>query len=731
MPDDLTTQTTAGGNESAQEDFYSIIASLKEENKKLLLETKKLSRDLKYERTLNERNKTNYEAKARLSEAVSAERSRLEKYMDLLLANSQDHIMIFNTEGRLAVTSDSYLKERHIAAFGVISGKTCRELLEDVVSEDFLQYMDALFRNEADTKHPLESECDIKSVDGGTERARHYLVQATPMMEESGVIEGAILFFYDTTEMTEARDAAERARELAEQSTRSKSEFLARMSHEIRTPMNAVIGMTAIAKSSQDPMRKEYCLDRITEASRHLLGVINDILDMSKIEANKFELSVSEFNFEKMIQRVAGVINFRAEERKQQFIINLDNDIPVNIVSDEQRLAQVITNLLSNAVKFTPEGGSVSLSAKKITDVDTACIIRVTVKDNGIGISEEQQSRLFRSFEQADGSISRKFGGTGLGLAISKRIIELMDGQVWIESKIDEGSSFIFDIKVQVASSKREERPSLSDNAREARVMVVDKSPDYIRLFRDMLSLSIEIEGATTGAEAMSILRKDKRFDIVFMDWLLHDIIGFDLAKDIMKTCEKSIVVLMSSQTDWSDIEQSAHDIGITHFIQKPLFASVVIECINNCVDGDEKKAETEAEYDDAKDDGIFKGHCIMIAEDVEINREIIKALIEHTGIEIDFAVNGKEAFKKFTDNSERYELIMMDVQMPEMDGYEATRHIRMSGVKRSESVPIIAMTANVFREDVERCLAAGMNGHLGKPVDAPDVIKKLREAIL
>lgn len=581
------------GGETAQENFESVIALLREENKKLLLEAKKLARDLKYERALNERNKVNAEAKARLSAAVSAERSRLEKYMDLLLANSQDHILIFDPEGRLVVASDSYLRARRIVAFSIISGKTCRELLEGVVSEDFLQYMDALFQNEADTKRPVEGECDIKSDSG--ELTRHYVVQATPMVEGSGVTEGAMLFFYDTTDITEARNAAENARDLAEQSTRSKSEFLARMSHEIRTPMNAVIGMTSIAKASNDPARKEYCLDKIIEASHHLLGVINDILDMSKIEANKFELSVSEFSFETMIQRVAGVINFRAEERRQRFTVNLDRDIPQNIISDEQRLAQVITNLLSNAVKFTPEEGSISLTAKKLSETNGVCALRVTVKDDGIGISEEQQSRLFRSFEQADGSISRKFGGTGLGLVISKRIVELMDGKIWIESKAGEGSSFIFEIKARVAAAA---------------------------------------------------------------------------------------------------------------------------------------PVEEEAEYDYAKDEGAFAGHRILIAEDVEINREIIGALIEHTGIEIDFAENGKEAFKKFTDNPERYELIMMDVQMPEMDGYEATKRIRASGVECAKTIPIIAMTANVFREDIERCLASGMNGHLGKPVDAVDVIKKLRETL-
>jgi CheY-like chemotaxis protein len=415
------------------------------------------------------------------------------------------------------------------------------------------------------------------------------------MIEESGTAEGAIAFFYDMTELVQAKRDAERARELAEQSTRAKSDFLSRMSHEIRTPMNAIIGMTAIAKSSDDAARKEYCLDRIGEASRHLLGVINDILDMSKIEADKFELSPDGFDFGKMLHRVVNVINFRVEEKKQKFLIEIGEDIPQNVVADEQRLAQVITNLLSNAVKFTPEEGVITLRAKKILEEDNICTLRVEVQDTGIGISEEQRKRLFTSFEQADGSISRKFGGTGLGLAISKRIVEMMGGSIWIESELGKGASFIFEIKARKGEA---------------------------------------LAGPLSGAD-----------------------------------------------TDGA--------------------------CVNS--------------------DGLFAGKRILIAEDVAINREIVQTLIEHTGIDIDFAVDGLEAAEKFSTHPEEYELILMDIQMPGMDGYGATGRIRASGLPRAEAIPIIAMTANVFREDIERCHISGMNDHIGKPIDPDELIAKLR----
>ena len=388
----------------------------------------------------------------------------------------------------------------------------------------------------------------------------------------------------------------DKAKNKSDAESRQKSAFLANMSHEMRTPMNAIIGMTALGKTAPGAERKDYCLTKIEDASHHLLGVINDVLDMSKIEANKFELSPTEFDFSKMIQRVVNVVNFRVDEKQQKLTVDIDKSIPEILVGDDQRLAQVITNLLGNAVKFTPERGDITLEAHLSEESDDTCTIKIAVCDTGIGISSDQQAMLFRAFTQAESSTSRKFGGTGLGLSISKSIVELMGGEIGVESEYGKGSRF--EIKVILEKFK---------------------------------------ESASESREA-----------------------------------------------------------------DKNQFAEVLDET------------------------GLFEGRRVLLAEDVEINREIVMALLEPTLLSIDCAENGAEAVSMFVESPEDYDMILMDIQMPEMDGYEATRRIRALDVPNAYTIPIVAMTANVFREDVERCKEAGMSDHIGKPIRYEEVLDKL-----
>jgi signal transduction histidine kinase/CheY-like chemotaxis protein/HAMP domain-containing protein len=536
-----------------------------------------------------------------------------------------------------------------------------------------------------------------------------------------------MMILRDVTMLAQAKVEAEAA-------SSAKSSFLANMSHEMRTPMNAIIGMTSLAKSSPDMERKNYCLNKIEDASTHLLGVINDVLDMSKIEANKFDLSVSEFNFEKLFQKAVNVINSRVEEKGQNLNIRLDKNIPGFLIGDEQRLAQVITNLLSNAVKFTPDGGSLRLDARFVKEEDGLCVIQVEVSDTGIGISGEQQARLFASFQQADSSISRRFGGTGLGLAISKRIVEMMGGSIWVRSKPGEGSTFGFTIQ---ARRGREERRSLLSpgvNRGNMRLLAVDDDPDIRECFIDIMAqLRIACDVAAGGEEACRLIERNGPYDIYFVDWKMPGMDGIELSRRIKGRAESgapenkapgSPVIIMISAAEWSVIEADAKKAGVDKFLSKPLFPSTLADIINNCLGTEKLIAEAGAVEVRV---GCFKGRRVLLAEDIDINREIVTALLEPAQLEIDSAENGAEALRLFKAHPERYDMIFMDVHMPEMDGYEATRRIRALDDPRAKSIPIVAMTANVFRQDIEKCLESGMNDHVGKPLDLNDVLAKLR----
>jgi len=513
-----------------------------------------------------------------------------------------------------------------------------------------------------------------------------------------------------------------------ERASRAKGDFLSRMSHEIRTPLNAIIGMNNIALNSNDLTKTHQCHEKISSASRHLLGVINDILDMSKIEADKFELSHSEFDFEKALISVTNVTNFRAEEKHQNLVVNLGKDVPTCVFGDELRLSQVITNLLSNAVKFTPEYGSVLLNVEKTDEKDDEVTLQIAVADTGIGITEEQQSRLFTSFEQADGSISRKFGGTGLGLAISKRIVELMGGNIWIESELGKGSKFAFTIKVKKCKEREHRKLSPKIDKNNIRILAVDDSEDTLLCFSNVMEAhGLPCEVASGGAEALKMIEQcgDRPYNIFFVDWQMPEMNGIELTRRIKEITGDNAVVFMISVADWNTIEKDALSAGVRSFIPKPLFPSSLINAINECLGAEAAKAEVRAQNADRTHD--FSGYSILIAEDIEINQEIMSAVLEDTGIEIDFADNGQTAFSLFSENQSKYSLILMDIQMPEMDGYEATRLIRAMESQRAKSIPIIAMTANVFKEDVENCIEAGMNDHIGKPVDLNDLFDKLR----
>ncbi len=689
------------------------IKALTEELAGLRRENKRKDRQIEQLSFILERAKNVSATKTNIDAMIAAEQKKQEKFMHLLLDNSPDIILLFDKDGRLAYCTGNFLKRAGIPNIGLVNGRHYTDVFS-VFGGDWVEFLDNTFKAAMREKVTIVSDKTLVYQD---EEARHFKVTFSPMLDESGETGGALILLHDLTDLLLAKEQAEKA-------SRAKSEFLANMSHEIRTPLNAIIGMAAIAKGTPDVGKKNYCLDKVEGASNHLLGIINDILDMSKIEANKFELSFSEFDFEKMLMKVATVLAFRIEEKKQVFSVCVDDGIPTRIRSDEQRLAQVITNLLSNAAKFTPEKGAITLCARQIREDANTCELRIEVRDTGIGITEKQQEKLFHSFAQADSGISRRFGGTGLGLAISKNIIEQMGGRIWIESEPGAGSNFTFTIQVEKGAALPRGLPLPDAERGNLRVLAVDGSPDVLEHFtRLSKSMDFHCDVASSGKAARETLR-NKTYSVMFVARALPDMDGLELARKARSSGCAGSVSLMASAAEWTQIEDDAKASGIDTFVQKPLFSSSIAECIAACL------AAAHPGAPDAPDDdgyaGRFSGNRILLAEDVDINREIVLSLLEHTGLAIDCAQDGGEAVAKFTAEPEAYDLIFMDIHMPGMDGYEATKRIRELGSGRASSVPIIAMTANVFREDIDKCLSAGMNSHIGKPVNVAELFAKL-----
>ena len=650
----------------------------------------------------------------KLRDYSERERNLQFEYNMLLLESAPDMIFILDSEMRYRLGSKAFLDFLGYKDPGVLINSSLEELFRGIMTPEWIQEKREIYESAIKSRSFQHYNDDIV-LDG---KRKVYSVSVGPAIDSNGNIMGLICLVHDSTELFEAKEAAEAA-------TEAKSLFLANMSHEIRTPMNAIIGMTAIGQTTDDIERKNYSFSKIETASKHLLGIINDVLDISKIEAGKFELSEVSFNFERILQKVVDVINFRVEEREQKLYVSIDKDIPKTLVGDDQRLSQVITNLLSNAVKFTPDRGTIRIDSQLIAEEGGGmCRLQISVEDTGIGITEEQKMRLFQSFEQADVGTTRKFGGTGLGIAISKSIVEMMGGEIWVDSVPGEGSKFTFTVLLKHGTDEKKQLLSDGVDWSNIRIFAVDDDPIIRQFFAGLFeSMGVKYAIASSGEEAAEMLMQDDNYDIYFVDWKLPGMNGIELTRHMKEKVSQKSVVILFSAADWSLIKDDAHTAGVDKFLPKPLFPSVIFDAINECIGvASETCHEEEDEYLDD-----FSGHTILLVDDMEVNREIVLIVLESTNLTIDTAENGLQAVQMFEKAPDKYKMIFMDVQMPEMDGYEATRKIRAMDVPGASTIPIIAMTANVFREDIEKCLAAGMDGHIGKPVDFDEVMGLLR----
>ncbi len=488
------------------------------------------------------------------------------------------------------------------------------------------------------------------------------------------------------------------------------------MSHEIRTPMNAIVGMTTLARSKVDqPEQTLDYLNKIEGASKVLLNIINDVLDMSAIESDKMHLANNPFNFKELINGITALYYGQCKTKEITFNVTLRDVTSVVLVGDSLRLNQILLNLLSNALKFTPRGGTIHLDIAELSVKENQGYFELTVADSGCGMDDAMLHRLFKPFEQESATTAKEYGGSGLGLSITKNLVDMMHGTIRATSQKGEGTTFTVNLPFGIGESPTLES---SDKFKSIRALVVDDDEDtrdYTAIVLDRIG--IEHHSAPSGEEAVKMLEdahaQGSGYDVCFLDWKMPGMDGITLTRHIRELYDEDTIIIIVSAYDLSEVAEEAKAAGANIFVTKPLFQSTVFDVLMGLSGGKYKTISTEA------DTYNFTGKRVLLAEDNALNMEIATELLAMTGLKVDGVENGLEALKAFESSEvNTYDAILMDIQMPEMDGYEATTAIRKSAHPQGATIPILAMTANAFTEDVNMALGAGMNGHIAKPID-------------
>lgn len=537
-----------------------------------------------------------------------------------------------------------------------------------------------------------------------------------------------LFFFYFRFSKRQMIALAE-ARAAAEHANRAKSEFLSNMSHDIRTPMNAIVGMTAIASSNiNNPEQVRDCLKKITLSSKHLLGLINDVLDMSKIESGKLTLNLDQISLRETMDSIVSIIQPQLRAKQQSFDVFIQDIQSELVCCDGVRLNQILLNLLSNALKFTPSGGRITVTLMQETSPADPHLVRnhFRVKDTGIGMSPEFQQRIFDSFTREDTTRVQKIEGTGLGMAITKYIVDEMGGTIELQSQVDKGTEFHITLDLEAVSYQ--EADMVLPNWE---VLVVDDDAQLCSSAAASLTeIGVHAECALDGPSAISMVerRHQKRRDyhVVLLDWQMPGMDGIETARALRRRVGKDIPILLISAYDWSDIAEEARAAGISGFLSKPLFKSTLFYGLSRFAEPASAKADAAPKL--APD---FTGRHLLLAEDSALNWEIARDLLSSYGFALDWAENGRLCVERFqASQADHYDAILMDIRMPVMDGYQAARAIRAMDRPDAREIPIIAMTADAFSEDIRRAMDSGMSAHIAKPIDIRELLRVLQRCL-
>ncbi|MBE5898893.1 MAG: response regulator [Lachnospiraceae bacterium] len=516
----------------------------------------------------------------------------------------------------------------------------------------------------------------------------------------------------------------------AEEASKAKTVFLSNMSHEIRTPMNAIIGLNSLALNEEgiSDTTKEY-LEKIDGAAQHLLSLINDILDMSRIESGRTTINNEEFAFSKLIEQVNTICGGQCEEKGLKYNCIINGELNDYYIGDTTKLKQVLINILGNAVKFTPEGGNIDFTIEKVGSFDNKTTLKFIIKDNGIGMSKDYIPKIFETFSQEDDSASTKYSSSGLGMAITKNIVEMMNGKIDVESEKGVGTTFT--VTITLSDSEHKTTNDMEDidvNPEELTVLVIDDDPvacDHAKLVLSQAGITSEI--ALSGKDAIDMIKlrhaRMEPYNLIIVDWKMPDMDGVETTRQIRSEIGDESAIIILTAYNWDDILEDATEAGVDRFISKPLFT-------NNLIDEFKEALKNKAKDTSSKKANL-DGLRFLIAEDMEINAEILINILELRNIKSEHAINGKVCLEMFENSPEGYfDAILMDMRMPEMNGLEATEKIRALDREDAKEIPIIALTANAFDEDVQRSLQAGLNAHLSKPIE-PDVLFETLENIL